>query len=219
MMKTSLENESIESNQHKIRYLLKTRGPLTAVSMAKKLELTSMGARQHLLKLTKAGDITSYLKAEGRGRPKRFWMLTQQGQSHFPDRHEDLTLELIDSIEHVFGEQGLEKLIAVRETETLNQYQSRLASRRNLSEKLETLAKIRSEEGYMAAIQKEGEDYLLIENHCPICAAASRCQGFCRSELQIFQSLLRGLAEVNRVEHQISGARRCAYKIKHINVD
>ncbi|HFB64813.1 MAG TPA: transcriptional regulator [Aeromonadales bacterium] len=218
-MQASPENKSTESSQHKIRYLLKTRGPLTAASMAEKLELTSMGARQHLLKLTKTGDITSYLKAEGRGRPKRFWMLTQRGQSYFPDRHEDLTLELIDSIEQVFGEQGLEKLIAVRETETLNKYQARLVSCCNLSEKVETLAKIRSEEGYMASIEKEGEGYLLIENHCPICAAASRCQGFCRSELEIFQSLLQGLAEVKRLEHQIAGARRCAYRITGINLN
>jgi predicted ArsR family transcriptional regulator len=54
--------------------------------------------------------------------------------------------------------------------------------------------------------------YLLIENHCPICAAASACQGFCRSELSIFRDLLAP-AKVERIDHILQGARRCAYLV------
>jgi predicted ArsR family transcriptional regulator len=35
-------------------------------------------------------------------------------------------------------------------------------------------------------MEKEGKEYFLIENHCPICAAATECQGFCRAELSNF---------------------------------
>jgi predicted ArsR family transcriptional regulator len=51
-----------------------------------------------------------------------------------------------------------------------------------------------------------------VENHCPICAAARACQGFCRSELALFEMLLAP-ARVVRVEHLLEGARRCAYRI------
>ncbi len=210
---TGTDTKTSESSQHKISYLLKTRGPLTAGILAGQLGLTSMGARQQLLKLSERGDVTSYLKPEGRGRPKRFWMLTRQGQSHFPDSHEALTLELIDSVEQVFGETGLEQLIATRETETLSKYQTHLGAYPALVDKVFALAQIRSKEGFMACVKTEGQNLLLIENHCPICAAASRCRGFCRSELNIFQSLLEGLARVERVEHQMAGARRCVYRI------
>ena len=47
----------------------------------------------------------------------------------------------------------------------------------------------------------------------PICAAAAACQGFCRSELQIFQAVLGEDVQVTRTEHILSGARRCAYRI------
>ena len=50
----------------------------------------------------------------------------------------------------------------------------------------------------------------------PICAAASSCQGFCRAELQMFRTLLGEKAEVERVEHLLSGARRCAYRIRSL---
>jgi predicted ArsR family transcriptional regulator len=52
---------------------------------------------------------------------------------------------------------------------------------------------------------------LLVENHCPICAAASVCAGFCRSELETFRAVLG--AKVEREEHILLGARRCAYRI------
>ena len=66
----------------------------------------------------------------------------------------------------------------------------------------------------MATVRKSGEEYLLIENHCPICAAARACQGFCRSELELFQNVLGEGIEVERVEHVLAGGRRCAYSVR-----
>ena len=66
----------------------------------------------------------------------------------------------------------------------------------------------------MAEWQTDDDDgYLLIENHCPICAAAALCQGFCRSELAIFQTVLGAQASIERIDHLLAGARRCAYRI------
>ena len=58
-------------------------------------------------------------------------------------------------------------------------------------------------------------NWWFLENHCPICAAASECMNFCRSELQIFNLLFEGVATITitREEHIIDGARRCAYKV------
>ncbi len=202
-----------QSTRDKILYLLKSRGALTAITIADELTLTSMGARQQLLKLSEGGEITSYLKSQGKGRPKRFWLLTEAGQSNFPDRHADLTLELIDSIQSIFGANGLEKLIETREQSTLQKYSHRLSSTHTLHNRLQELASIRTEEGYMAEVKTTEDGFLLLENHCPICAAAKICQGFCRSELELFQKLFEDLADIERTEHQIEGARRCAYNV------
>ena len=59
-----------------------------------------------------------------------------------------------------------------------------------------------------------GGGWLLVEDHCPICAAATECQGFCRSELALFQRCLGPEARVERTEHLMAGARRCAYLIQ-----
>jgi predicted ArsR family transcriptional regulator len=66
----------------------------------------------------------------------------------------------------------------------------------------------------MAAVERKTDgSFLLKENHCPICVAARTCQGLCRSELELFRRLLGPEAEVERVEHIIAGAGRCAYRI------
>ena len=75
-------------------------------------------------------------------------------------------------------------------------------------------ARIRREEGYMAEwTRAEDGALLLVENHCPICAAARTCQGLCRDELSLFREILGDDVEVERTEHLLSGARRCAYRV------
>ena len=57
---------------------------------------------------------------------------------------------------------------------------------------------------------------LLVENHCPICAAATACQGFCRAELDVFRAVLGPAATVERTEHIVTGGRRCSYVIREL---
>lgn len=208
-----------EKTSDKILSLLKVEGALTAKVLASELGLTTMGVRQHLQALEDDGDISFEDKKAVRGRPTRYWSLTVQSNSHFSDRHEELTVQLIDSVKVIFGDEGLEQLIAHREQASFVLYSDRLASKPDLLGKLEVLAELRSEEGYMATVVDDGDTvenktvYWLMENHCPICAAASKCLNFCRSELNLFQTLLAPYATVEREEHIVEGARRCAYKV------
>lgn len=64
------------------------------------------------------------------------------------------------------------------------------------------------------AERRSDGSYLLIENHCPICAAAQACQGFCANELALLRETVGNGARVERVDHLIEGARRCAYRIQ-----
>lgn len=193
---------------------LKSQGAMTSGTLAKALNMTSMGARQHLLRLERKKLVSHFLERANIGRPKQMWQLTELGHQRFPDRHADLTLQLLDSVNTVFGEQGLAQLITVREQQILKRYQEALKHCKTLASKVSTLALIRSDEGYIARVEKVSDQhYVLIENHCPICAAASQCQSFCRSELAIFQQCLGDNYKVQRGEYLLAGDRRCSYKI------
>lgn len=201
--------KSISSD--KILYLLKTRGPQTAQSLAALLDMTSMGARQHLQSLQKEALASTFDQVEKRGRPSRYWQLTEKANARFPDRHNDLTLHMIEAVKTVFGDEGLDKLIVEREKKSLQTYQAAVAECSTLLEKAEALAKVRTEEGYMVTVEQADNGIWFFENHCPICEAATACQNFCRSELEIFRDVLGSDVSVERKEHIVSGARRCSY--------
>ncbi len=193
--------------------MLKSQGALTAKTLANELKLTTMAVRQHMQALEQSGDVDFKDEKAPRGRPTRYWSLTEQSNELFDDRHDELTVQLLDSVIAIFGDDGLEKLISHRESTALVNYRLALADKYSVEEKLTALAKVRSDEGYMATVEQDGDIYWLLENHCPICAAASKCQNFCRSELQIFQTLLQEVATISREEHIVEGSRRCAYKV------
>ena len=87
------------------------------------------------------------------------------------------------------------KLIAAREADTLAVYRDAMEGANTVAQKVERLAAIRSNEGYMAEWEESEDGSLtLIENHCPICAAAATCQKFCRAELEIFSAVLGRIA-------------------------
>lgn len=198
----------------RILFLLKTQGPKTAQQLAALLELTSMGARRHLEAAEEKGLVAFEDVAEKVGRPSRRWLLTDAGHARFPDRHADVTVSLIDGVKALFGDDALDRLIVSREAASEASYRDAIGAADALPERVAALARARDMEGYMAdvATQPDGS-LLLVENHCPICAAARACQNFCRSELEVFQRVLGPGCSVERTEHQLSGARRCAYRI------
>ncbi|MFD2099049.1 helix-turn-helix transcriptional regulator [Flagellimonas iocasae] len=207
-------NNNIQENEKAI-WILKNEGEKTLKDLAQQLGVTTEGARFQLLKLSNEGYVKSESRAIGRGRPQQFWSLTQKGHAKFPDSHSELTLRLINKIKENLGEDTLSEIISSTGQDNLANYRKSILETDSLETKIQKLAQLREKEGYMAYFEKtENGDFLLIENHCPICAAATLCQGFCSTELNTFQSILGPNTKVERVDHILAGARRCAYLIQ-----
>lgn len=196
---------------------LKRAGPQEAQDLARFLGLTAMAVRQHLYALETEGIVASAEASRPVGRPAKLWQLTTAAAPFFPDGHAELTQELLDAMQTAFGAAGLERMIAARTESQLASYRALLGAERSLKRRAEALARVRAEEGYMAEVRPAGRGvYLLIENHCPICAAARACRGFCRGELDLFRQALGPDVQVERVDHLLSGARRCSYRLKRV---
>jgi predicted ArsR family transcriptional regulator len=193
--------------------LLKTRGPQTAADLGAALRITGEAARQQLLKLATDGLVEATSEPRGVGRPSQVWSLTDQGHARFPDAHAELTVQLLRAVRSELGEKALNRLIDARAAESLATYRAALQGATDLRERVRRLAEARTREGYMAECRPAGDGYLLVENHCPICAAATECQGFCRAERDVFQQAFGDEVSVERTEHIVGGDRRCAYRI------
>jgi len=194
--------------------LLKTDGAMESARLAKRLGLTAMAVRQHLYVLQREKLVTADERPVPLGRPAKHWRLTREADRLFPDAYAELSVALLDALGDAFGPAGRERVLESRCQRQQVVYAERIDASASLAEKLRQLARVRTEEGYMAQVKREGKgSYLFIENHCPICAAATACQGFCQTELDLFQAVLGPDVTVERVEHIVSGDRRCAYRI------
>jgi len=220
MSSSGLENAawSPRNPAERVLMALKMQGSLSASALGDQLGTSGEAARQQLVRLAEEGLVEARSSAAGVGRPTQLWSLTPASQSRFPDTHAALTVQLLDIVRSQLGDAALDEIIAVREADTKRAYHAAVAPALDLKSRVAALADLRSQEGYMAAWTEQPDgSMLLIENHCPICAAATACQGFCRAELEVFRSVLGPDVSVERQDHIVSGGRRCTYSIKAIS--
>lgn len=205
--------ESGVRSRRAIVQLLKQEGALDAETLATRLGVTAMAVRQHLYALQDEQLVTYQEQARPMGRPAKLWQLTSAADHLFPDGYAELTLNLITSVKAAFGESGMTRLLDVQTQQQIDRYNQWLQGKRSLKQRLQTLVEIRTNEGYMADLQSQADgSFLFVEHHCPICAAATACTGFCVKELEVFQSVL-GHVDIQQVEHILAGGRRCAYRV------
>ena len=182
---------------------LKRVDSASAAELAVSFDLTPTAVRQHLEDLAAAGLVeveppASPPDGRGRGRPAQRWRLTATAAPLFPDHHADLTVSLLEVIRGTLGEAGIDAVVDARTRAQLAAYHDVLPdpAASSIGERVEALARVRTVEGYMAEAVPvpggagDGDAYLLVEHHCPICAAAETCQNLCRGELDLFRAAL-----------------------------
>jgi predicted ArsR family transcriptional regulator len=193
---------------------LKRSESITASELAGEFGLTDTAVRQHLEALESIGLVarTSGV-AVGRGRPPVNWTLTPMAAELFPDRHADLTVELIQSIRQSLGEEALGDVIRTRRERQLAAYREQLDPSTDVAVRVRRLADIRTAEGYVAEATTDGDTLVLTEHHCPIRDAAGVCLGLCTAELELFREALGDSVTIERDQHLLTGAQRCSYRI------
>ncbi len=196
------------------------RADAKVADLARALDMTEAGVRQHLDALADNGLVVARTgTADGRGRPPTVWSLSDLAQDLFPDRHDDLTVELITAVRTALGDRGLARVIDPHGEVQRAAYERALPRRAGVRAKVEALARIRAEEGYVAEVvdDPEGRGILLVEHHCPICTAAATCPGLCGAELELFRAVLGPKVSVERTQHIIAGDRRCTYLVEAVS--
>src|SRR6185312_207636 len=206
------------TGRYAVLALLKREGPVSADSLAQRLGITGMAVRLHLNALLIEKLAQFEVEARPRGRPVQMWRATPSADERFADSHAALAVDLVGQMKKAFGEAGMDTILKMRTAEQEASYRASTDGVKSLRGKLDRLAKIRTAEGYMAEVRRDPEtgDWLFVENHCPICAAARLCTGLCREELALFTRLLGPDAKVERISHILAGAGRCAYRVTAI---
>src|SRR5581483_6984462 len=198
------------STRRQIMSLLRTKGRLTAQSLADELKITAMGVRRHLTTLERDGLVKAQTQRQPTGRPTFLYSLTEAGMETFPKSYDLLATQLLDVVRTREGDARVNQIFAGRMEQLYQQYAPRMAGK-NLADRIAELARIQEEAGYMARWEKVPGGYLLKEQNCAIYRVACRFQDACQFEIELFRRLLN--ADLERVEHQVKGDLSCTYFI------
>src|SRR5919206_2595577 len=134
--------------------LLKTEGPSGSAHLAERLGLTAMAVRLHLYALQEEGLVAAEDRPVPVGRPAKFWRLTREADRHFPEAYAELSVALLDAMQETFGAEGLSRVLASRCAKQREDYAKRVRRADPLEKRLRDLARVRTEEGYMAEVRE-----------------------------------------------------------------
>jgi DeoR family transcriptional regulator, suf operon transcriptional repressor len=195
---------------------LKRRGEASVDDLADALAITPSATRQQLAALRSAGLVATR-QQRGRpghpGRPADLYHSTQEGEALFAQAANDLSVELLSCIEEEDPDL-VARVFERRQHRRVEQVQDKLVGK-TIDEKVEALAGILDAEGYMAEVDKLGDDsYRVTLSNCAIWPVASLYGAACSTELEFLQEVLPG-TDVERVEHKVAGGYVCGYQLGH----
>jgi len=198
----------------KILNLIKLNGSISQLQIAKKLGLTKMAISRQLSVLKEDKLINSKDVKQKVGRPVMMYTLSENSKDYFPNEHPLFSVSLIKSIKECAGENVLNEVLNYKLNKQISKYCEKILKTDSTEEKLKKLAFLRTNEGYMANVEKVShKEYLFIENNCPISNAAESCHQICKNETSMLQNILGNDISIKRKEYILENGHRCAYQI------
>ena len=190
---------------------LKRSQPLAVKQLAARLGLSLNAARHHLKELEAQGLVQYERDHRGVGAPAFAYRLTPAGEALFPRRYQETLTALLDSL---VEQTGREAAIGLLESHLSGLARRLRADLKDATpaERLQSVAQVRSEQGYMAEAVGGDPDGTLTEHNCAIQAVAERFPEICAAEARFLSEVLG--AEVDRREHILSGCSACEYLVR-----
>jgi DeoR family suf operon transcriptional repressor len=190
---------------------LKRGSRLTAKELAARLGVSLNAARHHLKELEIEGLVRYDREHRGVGAPVFLYSLSASGEALFPRRYEETLTALLDRI---VEREGRDAAIGLLEAHIGGLAQRLSAELEGTlpAERLQAVARIRSEQGYMAEATGGETAGILTEHNCAIQAVAQRFPEICAAEARFLAEVLG--AEVDRREHILSGCPSCEYHVR-----
>jgi predicted ArsR family transcriptional regulator len=191
--------------------LLKKNGGMTIEDLSKKISITPMGIRQHLLSLEKKGIVSYTAKKHGIGRPGFVYILTESADDLFPKTYDRFALDILKEVKKYDGQEKINKIFGWRRDKVLRQKKEALTGLSGLDEIMQGLKNLLVSEGLLADLEKEGDKYILKTYHCPIRKVATEFNEICLEELQLFRELLHRNVSMEQCMGQ--GSPSCIFSI------
>ncbi|MFB4310002.1 helix-turn-helix transcriptional regulator [Actinomadura sp. GTD37] len=181
----------------RVARLILEHGPVTASTLGERVGLTPAAIRRHLDALLAEGMI-EVRKARvpqtrrGRGRPAKWFAITDAGRSAFVHAYDDLATSALRFLAETAGEHAVAEF-ARRQIADLERRYRPVVQDASPQARVRTLAEALSGDGYAAAAAKApqpGGGEQLCQHHCPVAHVAAEFPQLCEAETEAFSRLL-----------------------------
>lgn len=200
------------TTKDKLLHVLKKHHELTIPELMEYFSISEIAVRRQLNDLVRQKFIKRISNKQKIGRPYFTYSLTSKGHGEFSNQDGQITLELLEDLESLYGEHAV--------TDVLRKWQNRekdfLDQRFNkadFDEKVRRIAELKHDNGYIVELhQTEDGDYILKYYHCPIAKVACAYQQLCSIETEVFEDIFH--SEVSQESMITQGDHYCAWTIK-----
>lgn len=202
-----------KSTKDKILELLKKEPNKTVSELAQSLDITEMAVRKHLNVLERDSFLIINEVRQPMGRPLQVYSLSPKAEELFPKSYENMTVEFLQDLKELHGEEIIDVLLEKRSERLKNNYLPYMQNKK-YEEKIEELKNIQNSKGYMADLTKlNNETFELIEHNCPILAVAQEFKKACACETEMFKKVL-GTENVKRTTCRADNGDHCRFIVK-----
>ena len=168
-------------------------GPSTAAALAERLDLTPAAVRRHLDHLIDEGAVEAREPrprgARGRGRPAKFFALTETGRDRFDQQYDDLAAQALRFLAETGGEAAVKEFARRRFSALESDYREVVELRPELTS-AEAVAVALTQSGYAASVREGPVGEQLCQQHCPVAHVAHEFPQLCEAETEVISRIL-----------------------------
>lgn len=169
-------------------------GLSTAADLAERLALTPAAVRRHLDSLVAAGlaepQTPRAVTGRGRGRPAKYFTLTDSGRDTFTQAYDDLAASALRFLAEAGGPDAVAEFARRRTAELEERYRATVEAASTPTERAQALATALAADGYAASVHSAPVGEQLCQHHCPVAHVAAEFPELCAAETEVFGRLL-----------------------------
>lgn len=193
---------------------VKTSNGITIANLARELEMSYMGIKQHCQKLEKLGYLKTWrVPRKGVGRPEKLYMLTAKCDELFPQSGLELVFNVLAGVKKFFGEHSAEKIFFHHFEQKRAEWAPQVGKGKSLVEKATRLADLRDKDGCFSRCKYDVEfGFRIEEYHHPMKELFDLYPSLIKQELRMMEQLLGN--KVNRKQVKLEkGGTMVIYQI------
>ena len=192
------------------------RAPRTARDLAKTLGIQESAARGHLERLEDRGLVVPSFRREGVGRPRKRYLLTEQGQELFPKRYELLLDALMAEMIAREGEPYVSGLFADAARRMARRVAQEVPKSGTPLERAEKLVQALNELGFRCTAEQDADGNLkIVRTNCVFRhSAITHSHLLCDVFDKHLTEALMGEVDVDLQDSITRGGMRCTHLIR-----